>query len=57
MVSCNRGRNVYNLDVAGMSEYVANGLVVHNCDSLRYAVMGVREPVSTGLMGADPEYL
>jgi len=29
---------VYNLTVAGPSEYFANGLLVHNCDALRYAL-------------------
>jgi hypothetical protein len=32
-----RGR-VYNLTVEG-GEYFANGVLVHNCDTLRYAVM------------------
>lgn len=27
---------VYNLTVAGTSEYFANGILVHNCDALRY---------------------
>ncbi len=31
---------VYNLTVEGVPEYFANGLLVHNCDALRYAVMG-----------------
>lgn len=30
---------VYNLQVADCPEYVANGILVHNCDPLRYALM------------------
>jgi len=29
---------VYNLEVEGEHSYVANGIVVHNCDALRYAL-------------------
>lgn len=29
---------VYNLTVAGTPEYFANGVLVHNCDALRYAL-------------------
>jgi hypothetical protein len=33
---------VYNLTVAGaVGEYFANGLLVHNCDTMRYEVMFV----------------
>lgn len=32
---------VYNLTVDGDHEYYANGLLTHNCDALRYAVMGL----------------
>ncbi len=30
---------VYNLAVDGEPEFYANGVLVHNCDALRYAVM------------------
>lgn len=30
---------VYNLEVEGSHEFYANGILTHNCDSLRYAVM------------------
>ena len=42
MERCSRGRNVYNLTVEGQPEYYANGLLVHNCDVTRYAIMGDR---------------
>lgn len=29
---------VYNLTIAGAPEYFANGILVHNCDALRYAI-------------------
>jgi hypothetical protein len=29
---------VYNLTVSGVPEYFANGILVHNCDALRYMV-------------------
>lgn len=29
---------VYNLTVEGAPEYYANGILVHNCDALRYLV-------------------
>lgn len=32
-------RTVYNLTVEGCPEYFANGVLVHNCDQLRYMVM------------------
>lgn len=32
---------VYNLTVDGMPEYFANGILVHNCDTMRYAVAHV----------------
>lgn len=37
--------NVYNLTVRYLPEFIlANGLVVHNCDALRYLVMTMPEP-------------
>lgn len=36
---------VYNLTVANTPEYFAQGVMVHNCDALRYVCMGVSEPV------------
>jgi hypothetical protein len=38
---------VYNLSVEGVHEYFANGVLVSNCDSLRYIVGWLRRP-STG---------
>ncbi len=36
---------VYNLTVAGAHEYYANGILVHNCDALRYVVSSLpKEP-------------
>lgn len=32
-------RPVFNLTVEGYPEYFANGVLVHNCDTMRYAVM------------------
>ncbi len=34
---------VYNLTVEDEHEYVANGVLVSNCDALRYATMGTRQ--------------
>lgn len=31
---------VYNLSVSGKPEYYANGVLVHNCDALRYLIVG-----------------
>jgi len=40
---------VYNLSVKDMHEYFANGVLVHNCDSIRYFVMTVPlKPVASG---------
>ncbi|MGP6175425.1 hypothetical protein [Corynebacterium sp. A21] len=33
---------VYNLTVDDNHEYLANGIPVHNCDALRYAVFSTR---------------
>lgn len=33
---------VYNLTIAGEHQFYANGLLTHNCDSLRYAVFSTR---------------
>jgi hypothetical protein len=35
-------RPVYNLTVAGRHEFFANGLLVSNCDALRYAIVAGR---------------
>lgn len=37
--SWNNQAFVYNLYVEGANEYFANGVLVHNCDALRYGVM------------------
>ena len=39
------GKNepVFNLTVDGNHEFIANGLVVHNCDAARYAVFSSRQ--------------
>lgn len=37
-------RPVYNLEVEDDHEYIANGIVVHNCDALRYLVMHIHQP-------------
>jgi phage terminase large subunit len=34
--------NVYDLTIEGEHEFFANGVLVHNCDSLRYALEGER---------------
>jgi hypothetical protein len=40
---CDAGRGtVYNLTVAGPHEYFANGILVSNCDALRYIISQVR---------------
>lgn len=36
-----RRQPVYNLKVEGEAEYYANGILVHNCDALRYLVSAV----------------
>jgi len=46
---------VYNLTVEGMHEYFANGILVHNCDAARYAVMAVNSRVAPQL-AANPFY-
>jgi hypothetical protein len=33
--------NVYNLGVETHSQYIANGILVHNCDALRYNLNGI----------------
>lgn len=35
---------VYNLSVEGVSEFYANGILVSNCDALRYLIMSQPEP-------------
>ena len=37
-------RPVYNLEVEGDHEYIANGVLVHNCDALRYLVKHIHNP-------------
>ena len=37
---------VYNLTVEHDNEYYANGVLVHNCDSLQYLTMGLLKVVS-----------
>lgn len=41
---------VYNLEVEGMHEYFANGILVSNCDALRYSLIGPKkeEPEQKG---------
>lgn len=39
---------VYNLTVETDNEYYANGVLVHNCDSLQYIAMGLLLVMSTG---------
>lgn len=39
---------VYNLTVETDNEYYANGVLVHNCDSLQYLAMGLLLVMSTG---------
>lgn len=39
---------VYNLTVETDNEYYANGVLVHNCDSLQYIAMGMLLVMSTG---------
>ena len=34
----NKEETVYNLTVEDAHEFFANGILVHNCDSLRYAL-------------------
>lgn len=36
-----RREPVYNLTVAGDHEYFANGVLVSNCDALRYACLAI----------------
>jgi hypothetical protein len=47
---------VFNLRVADHPEYFANGVLVHNCDTMRYVVahrdMGVRPNIR--VMGSSP---
>jgi hypothetical protein len=37
---------VFNLTVAEQPEYFANGVLVHNCDAIRYACMAVDRGVT-----------
>jgi hypothetical protein len=36
--------DVYNLSVSGIPEYFANGVLVHNCDALRYGLVAEAMP-------------
>lgn len=51
-VSVERGERsvvpVYNLTVETDNEYYANGVLVHNCDSMQYLAMGLLLVMSTG---------
>ncbi len=51
-VSVERGERrlspVYNLTVETDNEYYANGVLVHNCDSLQYMALGLLLVMSTG---------
>jgi hypothetical protein len=39
---CDAGRaDVYNLTVEGEPEFFANGVLVHNCDALRYLLVNL----------------
>lgn len=45
---CDVGRaDVYNLTVEGEPEFFANGVLVHNCDALRYLLIN---------MGSEPRF-
>ena len=44
-----KGAAVYNLTVAGEHEYFANGLLVGNCDALRYASQGLDYSATGGI--------
>lgn len=47
LTSCSaESGSVYNLSVQGQPEYFANGVLVHNCDSLLYLLLGVHKTVS-----------
>lgn len=57
-----RTADVYNLSVGGVHEYFADGVLVSNCDSLRYATKYVergqhafkhRPDISDQLFGKD----
>ena len=37
-----KGQRVYNLTIEGKHQYIANGLITHNCDALRYSVFSSR---------------
>lgn len=34
-------RSVYNLQIDGAHEFFANGVLVHNCDALRYLLLNL----------------
>ncbi len=46
-------RPVWNLAVDGNHEYYANGVLVHNCDAMRYACLGVDKDY--GAVEAPPD--
>jgi phage terminase large subunit len=43
---------VYDIEVEDVHEYFANGLLVHNCDSLRYSALYLKKNNSQGLAGS-----
>lgn len=57
-VSVERGRQpVYNLTVDGNPEFYANGVLVHNCDTMRYAVRYVDGQPADGYSGQPRDLL
>lgn len=54
-----RNDRVYDLTVDGPSEFYANGVLVHNCDALRYLIVGLDRgkaaPAPTPVYGPAPE--
>ena len=44
---------VYNLTVEGAHEYLANGILVHNCDALSQGVLAIRECFPSGARSGD----
>lgn len=40
-IKANKKRDVYNIEVSGDNSYVANGIIVHNCQA--YSVAGLRQ--------------
>ena len=46
---------VYNLTVAETPEYFANGILVHNCDSLRYVLVAAAQSIPNWKPYQHPE--